>query len=449
MEPEPKIDPQKESADAGLRSRLYRYRGIAVLGVIALLAELGYATMNQSALQPYVDKELGLGAAWLGWIMAAFLLVEASFRPSLGALGDRIGRKPLLVAGPIASCISALLIARAVNPEVIMALRILDGVGAAAIWPTAYALVGDTVPERNRSLAMSVLNVTYMAGIALGPLLGGIISDQTGTQKYVFLVISGLFALTFLVALICLPRHERPHHSEAAEQPSIFHLSYLLYSLRTIPEMLTMVFCAFFAIGLLIPIVKLYAMDVLCLSETAFGMMLVPVAGILAALAMPLGRLGDKWGKTKAVRSGIAVTALAMWIIAFVRPWSLPLEIPLIGQTFFGEWIGSMLQPVHILIFAGALLGLGFLTAMPAWMALLSQLTSSSSRGQVLGAVGMAQGFGAIIGAVLAGYLYSGRVSLNGVDRHVAPLFLSAVMLTLTSLLTVVCLRRKEAVGAR
>ena len=98
-----------------------------------------------------------------------------------GALGDRIGRRPLLVAGPIASCISALLIARATDPEVIIALRVLDGLGAAAIWPTAFALVGDSVEEPNRSVAMSVLNVTYMCGIALGLLLAGSSATTQGT----------------------------------------------------------------------------------------------------------------------------------------------------------------------------------------------------------------------------------------------------------------------------
>jgi DHA1 family multidrug resistance protein-like MFS transporter len=400
-------------------SRVKRHPVIIALGVIALLAELGYATMNQSALQPYVDKELHLGAAWLGWIMAAFLLVEAAFRPPLGALGDRIGRKPLLVAGPIASCLSALFIARAANPGVIMALRVLDGIGAAAIWPTAYALVGDTVEERNRSVAMSVLNVTYMAGIALGPLLGGVISDHTGTQKYVFLVVSGLFALTFVVALLFLPKHEPPHKSASSEHPSEFKFSNLLYCLRAIPEMLVMVFFAFFAIGLLIPIAKLYAMDVLKLTETGFGVMLVPVAAILAVLAMPLGRVGDKWGKTQAVRTGVTLTATAMWLIATIK-------IP------------------HTLLFAGALLGIGFLMAMPAWMALVSQFTSSANRGQVLGAVGMAQGFGAILGAVLGGYLYAGRLLIGPIDRHSAPLFLSAVALTVAAGMTFVFVRERR-----
>ena len=427
-----------------LRAGFHKNRAIVALGAIALLAELGYATMIQSALPPYVVKELKLGAAWLGWIMATFLLVEAVFRPSLGALGDRIGRKPLLVAGPIASCLSAFLIAGATDPRAILALRVLDGLGAAAIWPTAFALVGDTVEERNRSAAMSVLNVTYMSGIALGPLLGGVISqytlgqprdgayvhhipllgrvvnDYAGSQRYVFYVVSLLFALTFLVAVMRLPSHKKqrgkqPEGGDSTER----HLVSLLRSIRAMPRLLVTVFLAFLGIGLLIPVVKLFAMDVLKLSEKGFGALLLPVAGALALLALPLGRLGDKWGKSESVKLGVSLSALAMWIIAIVR------------------WAPG-------LVLAGSLLGVGFLIAMPAWLALISDLTSSSNRGQVLGAVGMAQGFGAIVGAVVAGYLYDGKPRIAGIDPRVAPLLASAVLLTVTALLTFVLFGRKK-----
>ena len=403
-----------------------RHPVILTLGMIALLAELGYATLNQSGLPPYVDKELHLGAGWLGWIMATFLLVESLARPGLGALGDRIGRRPLLVAGPIASCAAALLMMRAVHPGSILALRVLDGLGAAAIWPTAFALVGDSVDEENRSTAMSVLNVTYMAGIALGPLLGGIIADRTGTQHYVFLAVGIIFALTFVVALLRLPKRES-HHEHGPDCPdhqAEYHLSDLLFSLKAIPHMLAMVFFAFLAIGLLIPIVKLYATQELKLSETGFGTMLLPVAAILAVLAVPMGRLGDTWGKTKAVRTGISLTALAMWMMA-------------------------SLKMVPSLIIAGSLLGIGFLMAMPSWLALISELTSSNNRGQVLGAVGMAQGLGAILGAVLGGHLYDLTHSFCGIEAHSAPLFLSAALLTVSAALAFVFLRSAKQVEGK
>ncbi|MDO8682100.1 MAG: MFS transporter [Armatimonadota bacterium] len=406
----------------GLWSKAPARRAIAGLGVIALLAELGYATMNQSALQPYVVKELKLSAGWLGWILATFLLVEALFRPALGALGDRVGRRPLLIAGPIASCAAAFLTARAVDPAALISLRILDGLGAAAIWPTAFALVGDTVDEKNRSVAMSVLNVTYMAGIALGPLVGGAVSEYTGSERYVFYTIGGMFALTVIIALAAIPKRTAPHrHETHLEEPQPIHLSSLLYSLRAIPEMLAMVFFAFGGVGVLIPIVKLYAMDELGLTEKGYGWLLLPAAATLAVLAMPLGRLGDKWGKVRSVRLGVLIAATAMWVIATTRA-----------------------QPA--LVLGGSLLGVGFLMAMPAWLALISEMTSSSRRGEILGTVGMAQGLGAILGAIVGGHMYEGSISVPFVQAHSAPLVLSAIMLSVSTILTFIFLRRKPTV---
>jgi len=107
-------------------------------------------------------------------------------------------------------------------------------------------------------------------------------------------------------------------------------------------------------------------------------------------------------------------------------------------------WIIAIVRWAPGLVLAGSLLGVGFLIAMPAWLALISDLTSSSNRGQVLGAVGMAQGFGAIVGAVVAGYLYDGKPRIAGIDPRVAPLLASAVLLTVTALLTFVLFGRKK-----
>jgi MFS family permease len=404
------------------KDRLFRYRTIIGLGFIALLAELAYATLNQSALQPYVDKELNLGAGWLGWIMATFLLVEALSRPGLGALGDRFGRRPLLIAGPAASCLAALLIANVRHPGAILALRVLDGLGAAAIWPAAFALVGDIVEERNRSTAMSVLNVTYMLGIALAFEFGGRIADAAGTQVPVFYAVAGLFLLTMIVAFFVAPGRNVTHRDSAHEESVQYHLSYLLYSLKVIPEMLGMVFFAFGAIGLLIPVSKLFAMDQMGLTQTELGNAVLWIAAALAAFAMPLGRLGDKWGKVESVRLGMTLTAFAMWALA-LSP--------------------SLLA----LIIAGSLLGMGFLIAMPAWMALVTSLSSSNNRGQILGAVGMAQGFGAIFGAIAGGHLYDGSVKLFGINPHLSPIFLSAALLTVSALMAFVFMKRREPKG--
>jgi MFS family permease len=252
------------------------------------------------------------------------------------------------------------------------------------------------------------------------PLLGSVVNDYPFSQRYVFYTVSLIFALTGLLALTRLPSHrKRPRGQTEGHDSADRRIANVLHSICAMPRVVVTVFLAFLSVGLLIPVVKLFAMDELRLSEKHFGALLLPVAGVLALLALPLGRLGDKWGKSESVRLGVSLSALAMWMIAGVR------------------WAPG-------LVLAGSLLGVGFLIAMPAWLALISDMTSSTNRGQVLGAVGMAQGIGAILGAVVAGYLYEGKPRIGGINPHVTPLLLSAVLLTVTAVLTFVLLERKR-----
>src|SRR5207247_3149559 len=92
-----------------------------------------------------------------------------------GVVGDHIGRKWLIIAGPCISAVTSLL-TLVIHPQnwyFFVLLRLLDGFGAAALWPSALVMMADVIEERRRSQAMSLFNVTYLIGIALGPFIGG------------------------------------------------------------------------------------------------------------------------------------------------------------------------------------------------------------------------------------------------------------------------------------
>jgi len=106
----------------------------------------------------------------------------------------------------------------------------------------------------------------------------------------------------------------------------------------------------------------------------------------------PMGSLGDRWGKVRSVRTGLLISAAAMWTITVVRG-------------------------VRELATAGMFLGIGFVLAMPAWLALVSDMASPWTRGAVIGALGTAQGVGAILGASAGSYLYKMvRIDLWGIE---------------------------------
>jgi len=249
--------------------------------------------------------------------------------------------------------------------------------------------------------------------LALGPLLGGIANDVTDSRLTSFYIVSVLFLITAAVACFLTP-HRLREETEAASEAGgrSFRLSDIALGLKAVPDMMLLAFTAFFAIGLLIPIVKLFAMNELGMSETGYGGLVFPIALAVAGASLASGRIGDRWGKARSVRTGLLISAAAMWTITVVR----------------GVWE---------LATAGMFLGIGFVLAMPAWLALVSDMASPWTRGAVIGALGTAQGVGAILGASAGSYLYKMvRIDVWGIEfatanSHYSPFVVSAGALTI------------------
>lgn len=435
--------------------RFFReYRALIILGAAALFAELAYAILNLSAMPMYVDKGLHEFAHY-GLIFGTFLAVEAVSRPGMGALGDRIGRKPLMVAAPaITACTSyaTILVGGPLVVPILVVLRALDGLGSSALWMNAFASIGDIVGEKNRSAAMSVLNVTYMGGMALGFLLGGAADDYFHTLHASFYLASGLFLAAFFVMLLFFPagkhHHGEVHASEvAAELEQLASggparraqgklgkklrafgtwLVGIPSSFKEVPDMVVMAVVTFFGMGLLTPIVKLYGFDHLGLTETQFGLAVAPIAAGMGIFAVPLGHLGDRFGKATAVCWGLFASSIAMWMLAIFRS-------------------------LYLAAAAGVLIGLGFTIAFPAWNALVISSTQARRRGEVLGAVGFAQGLAAMAGTLIGPHIYtSDALSFPklGIVNYTVPFWISAVLLSAGTMIgfTWVCNRRATGV---
>jgi len=411
-----------------VRQFLHEYRALLILGGAALLAELAYAILNLSAMPMYVDKGLHEGSH-IGLIFGTFLATEALSRPALGALGDRIGRKPLMVAAPALTAVTSYVTILIHGPNtvlILIGLRALDGLGSSALWMNAFAAIGDVVGEKNRSAAMSVLNVTYMGGMALGFLLGGGANDYFGTLTASFYLASMLFVLAFLALLIFFPSTGKPHHVDIpGHEARDFKLSHVFRSFKQVPDMVVMAVVTFLGMGLLTPIVKLYGFDHLGLTETQFGLAVAPIAAGMGIFAVPLGHLGDRFGKTTAVCWGLLASSIAMWVLALFRS-------------------------LYLAAGAGVLIGLGFTIAFPAWNALVISSTDSERRGEVLGAVGFAQGLAAMAGTLVGPYIYhSDALSFPklGVVNYNVPFWLSAILISVGTVIcfTWVCNKRVVA----
>ncbi len=391
---------------------------------VAGVAELAYMLVNFSAMPVYLKFKMGYGESSITIIGTAFLLCEGLMKGPFGGLGDRVGRKWLIISGPLIG-VGTSLLTLAVPPDkwyLFIALRILDGLGAAALWPAALAMIADVVPENRRSQAMSLFNVTYLLGVALAPIIGGAANDLYGTYRASFYVVSAIFLAATVVAL-CLIPDVRPHHETSPGAEAGFSMKALIASLRQIPETLVMAFVTFLGIGLIMMIVKLFALAEFKITETGYGKLLIVPALVVACASVPLGTLGDRIGKARAVRWGIGICALSMWALILIR-----------------SQVGVVL--------GGSLIGVGFVIAFPAWMALISASCEPNQRGAVMGAVGTAQGLGAMLGAPIGGYLYEHAhiriASLPWINSHYAPFIGCAFLLLVAWTLAILTIKEPQ-----
>ena len=462
------------------------------VAMIAAFAELGLGVINNSAMPIYITHGLGLNTEIFTLVMIPFFLSEVLFKSPLGVFADRWGRKPLMVVGPAISIVTPLVLVSVNYPvhQIVLPylflfafLRLLDGVGAAALWPAMFAYIGDHVVQEKRSSAMGLLNVMYMMGLALGFLAGGWVNDTFGpvlsgeaslrsalmhvrhalgtsvrNKLHMQPVFGGhlhiqaltihasklglavqidrpaqfhpsfylgslLFAIATIVALLALKDRATDRtqgireHSDHGESMT---WDKFVAALKTVPNLMLIAFVAFLGIGCIALLVKVFAYDELGVTETEFGLLILKPAIVIAALAVPLGHLSDKFGKVQSVRVGFFVAALGMW-------------------TMVGMYHTPAIRDVGM-ICGGTLLGIGFVLAFPAWMALLTTVSADHLRGTVIGAVSTAQGIGMLMGAVIGGVLYH-RGSSNPHLAHILPFAASAVILSISAVLTVIMIR--------
>ncbi|MFC0627545.1 MFS transporter [Kribbella deserti] len=191
-----------ESRLAGRREWL----GFAVLLLPALLASLEL-TITHLAL-PAIGRDLGASSTQLLWIVDGYAFLLAGTLVVMGTLGDRIGRRRLLLGGAIAFSLLSVIAAYAPNPEVLVAVRALLGVAGATLMPSVLALTVAMFTEpRQRTQAVGIVVAAVSAGTAIGPLIGGWLLDNFWWGS-AFLLPIPLMLVFVVFGPLTLPEHK-------------------------------------------------------------------------------------------------------------------------------------------------------------------------------------------------------------------------------------------------
>ncbi len=159
------------------RARLLTRQFLTVTAAGALyFLSLG---MLLPVLPQFVEHQLGGDTLGVGIAVGAFAVGAVLLRPYAGRLGDRYGRRMLVIVGAFVVATSAALYPLASNLVILVAVRILGGLGEAAFFVGAGTMIADLAPVERRGEAISYWSVAVYSGLAFGPFLGEVVLDAS------------------------------------------------------------------------------------------------------------------------------------------------------------------------------------------------------------------------------------------------------------------------------
>ena len=370
-------------------------RLLSVPFVLAVLATLGvFLTIGMllPVLPVYAKGPLDTGSIGIGIAVAAASPTALLFQPIAGRLGDRRGRRLLVVAGPLLMAVSIAAYAWADSLWTLSALRLVTGVGEALAFVGVATVVNDLAPPERRGETVSLYSLGVWGGLALGPLLGETVLGSGDSYDTVWLVAAGFSVASAAIASL-LPE-TRPAATGTPRRSRLVHPA-------AIPPGVVLIASAFGFAGFN-AFVAVYARE---LGLDGAGKVFLLYAGIVVAIRIVGRRIPDRLGPRNA--SGLALTLLATGLIT-IGVWHAPA----------GLYVGTA-------IFAS-----GTALAFPALMTLAVSGAPETERGSVIGTFGAFADVGFALGAVSLGAVaaatgYEGVFVVGGAASLVGVLLLA------------------------
>jgi len=388
------LEPVKpaEGATVSLREFIKKYPILLVLGAATFMVQTCYAMMLALVPMYFRNNIVVPHDIYIGLAISAYVFSETLAKPFAGWAGDKLKRTSLVMVALALAASTPHLLSRASSPITFVGIRLIDGIGAALLWPSIIALFADVSPEKNRATAMSMFTLCMVAGGAIGFALCPFLRVQYGSYYYVFFTISGIMSVAFLMMAgfsgtindwaarkkKSEPRREDEDSNNRglkkifASRRQMFHLGVLV----------VLAFTQMFGASALVPGMQLFTHDVLGWRESQMWRAFALVGGMFALVALPAGRIADRIGKENAVKIGFFLSSSTLLLMYYVRsPWTLALAA-----------LGN---------------GTGFVLGAPSWIALITRSEWADIRGTVLGTVTAFQGAGAIAGPPVALFIYN------------------------------------------
>jgi EmrB/QacA subfamily drug resistance transporter len=192
----------------GGHPRRWAILGVLVLGLLVVVLD---NTVLNVALKTIADPRAGLGASQsqLEWAINSYTLVFAGLLFTFGVIGDRVGRKRMLMVGMLLFGLSSLISSYATTPDQLIWARAAMGLGGAAIMPQTLSIISNIFEPQERGKAIGMWAAAVGLGVAIGPVTGGLLLDHFWWGS-VFLINVPVVALALVAIAVMVPESRNP-----------------------------------------------------------------------------------------------------------------------------------------------------------------------------------------------------------------------------------------------
>ncbi|MGH8878311.1 MAG: MFS transporter, partial [Stackebrandtia sp.] len=214
-----------------------QWLGLSVLLLPTVLLFLAMTVLFLAT--PYISADLDPSGAQVLWINDIYGFIMAGFLVTMGTLGDRLGRRRVLLAGAALFGLASIVSAYAPNPEVLIAGRAVMGLGAAALMPATLSLITNMFADsRQRSFAIGLWAASVSAGVALGPLVGGLLLESLWWGASLLIGVP-VMALVLITVPMLVPEYRAPEAGRLDPLSVVLSLGALLpfvYGVKKLAE---------------------------------------------------------------------------------------------------------------------------------------------------------------------------------------------------------------------
>ncbi|MEZ5264759.1 MAG: MFS transporter [Acidimicrobiia bacterium] len=282
------------------------------------------------ALPLYLTRELGTSKAVAGLVVSVLALTSIAIRPWAGSFIDRVGRRPLLIAGPALATLSAVGLLTMHFVVAVLLMRLVQGAGSAMTYSSAVAAVADVAPPERRAGYLALFSTFFYVGFALGPFIAELLIESSGFDA-VWWTVGAFTAFGAVVALFV--RETRPAGSPAdAAAAPVPMLHRLFHPAARLPGMVF--FCTGIGWTAIASFLSLYAREIgLSNSDVLF----IALSLSVLATRFASGGLADRFGRLAVAFPCLVLVAAGLaGLAAFDSPVAAVISLVVFGVGYSG-----------------------------------------------------------------------------------------------------------------